>query len=68
MAFVFVKLIVVEAVIVVCAAGVPVILASPLLPVTRQPALILESALHVPEPSVRVIALPLVALGVSVTL
>jgi hypothetical protein len=63
---VLVKLVEVVAVIVVWAAGVPVIVATPPLPTTRVPALTLVSALHVPLPNVKVIS-PVVAEGVKVT-
>ena len=58
----------VEAVIVVAAPGVPIMMAVPLLPVRISPALILVSADHVPEPSVRVMFEPDVADGVRVVL
>ena len=66
-ALVLVKSTVVDAVIVVCPAGVPVMMAVPPLPVRTVPALTRVSADHVPEPRVRVILLPLVADGVRVT-
>ena len=66
MASVLVKSVAVVAVMVVWAAGVPVILATPPLPATLQPALILESVFQLPLPRVRVMS-PVVALGVRVT-
>ena len=68
MAFAFVKLGLVLAVIVVWAAGVPVRIAVPPLPVTRQPAWMRESELQVPLAKVRVMLEPVAAEGVTLTL
>ena len=53
---------------VVCPAGVPVMMAVPLLPVRISPALTLVSADQVPAPRVRVMFEPEVAEGVRVVL